>query len=185
MARELASVRKEDPTNKMLEEQEKKEKELIKLKLKKLQADESGQEKLAKALQRRIDAEERALEIAKEHNITLAEAKDLVRGLIKEENKRSSKEEAEGVTGKDKSGRNLLSLANKLGRDKDIRFERESTSKGDFFRQYKDGAKGALLTKEQLQVAVGEKMKEMKEDPQELETLNEILDTLKGKFKNE
>ena len=171
----------------MLEEQEAKEEAIEKLKLRKLRAEESGQKKLEQQLQKKIDAEERALEIAKEHNITLAEAQDLVRGLIKQEEKEAGLETTKGLTGKDKSGSNLLQIANKLGKDKDISFQRESTSRGSFFRKFVDGEKQGLLTKEQLQESVGKKLNEMEASgsDEELDLLAEIRDAMKAKTVSE
>lgn len=186
MAKQLLQARKSDPSNQMLEEQEDKLEQIKQLEMELMEAEISGQEKLAEKLQKRIEAEKRALDIAKEHNITLKEAQDIVRGLIDAENKRSAKKTAEDLIGKDdKNNRNLLRSANEFGREKGISFSREDLGGGrQGFRRYDNGSRGDLFSRDQLLQGVGEQAMKAEESG-ETEVLERIEKILEGKFKNE
>lgn len=167
--------------NNSVSNMEKAAKELKKLELELIKAQASGEKEVIKELEKKIKILQQALQIQKDHNISMEEAFNLAKKIAEQEEEETSKpdtkpEDTRGDFARELTGEELRKAASNA--KEGVRFERMADGT---FQQFTNGKKGGRFTEEQLQAGLE---KQVESDPSQ-KTLESIEKILEGKFVNE
>ena len=160
---------------------------LVDQELKALEARARGESDVADEIEEQIKLQEQALKIAQRHNIAYADALDLVTKIADAENNRAGGQDALAKMLEDvpasRQGEAIRRAANELGKETGTRFERVAGRDGETrFRKLVDGrAQRGTLSESEMRDMLADQL----DESQEVDLLEEIRDSLKGRFVNE
>jgi len=160
--------------------EEKESKKLKQLELELIRARAAGEKELTKELERKINILRSALQIQKEHNISLEEAFKLAKKINDQNGGEGGgdeppAEDTRGDMARGLRGEDLRKAANAAGKEDNIRFDRMADGT---FQQFVKGKKGKVFSEAEMQAGLQKQIDKGGTEG----LLEKINKTLEGKF---